>query len=95
MSGLAMIVNLVITLFIWALIARVILDAVQTVSPQWRPRGFMLYVAETVYTITDRPVALVRRLLPPVRLGPIMLDLGFLALLIGLQILQRVIVKVL
>jgi YggT family protein len=95
MSGLAIIVNLVITLFIWALIARVILDAVQTVSAQWRPRGFMLYVAETVYTLTDRPVSVVRRLLPPLRIGPIMLDLGFLALLIGLQILQRVLLRVL
>lgn len=85
------IVSLAISIFIWMLIGRVILDAVQTVSASWRPRGFMLVVAEVVYTVTDPPVKFVRRLLPPLRLGPVMLDLGFLVLLIGLQIVQRLI----
>jgi len=83
------VVSIAISIFIWLLIGRVILDAVQTVSPQWRPRGFMLILADVVYTITDPPVRLVRKLLPPLRLGPVMLDLGFLVLLIGLQVVQR------
>ena len=81
--------SIAISVLIWMLIGRVVLDAVQTVSSTWRPRGFMLIVAETVYTVTDPPVKFVRRLLPPLRLGPVMLDLGFLVLLIGLQVVQR------
>lgn len=82
-------ISLAISIFIWLLIGRVILDAVQTVSAQWRPRGFMAVVAEVVYTVTDPPVKFLRRVLPPLRLGPVMLDLGFLVLLIGLQVVQR------
>lgn len=82
-------ISLAISIFIWLLIGRVILDAIQTVSAQWRPRGFMVVVAEVVYTVTDPPVKFLRRVLPPLRLGPVMLDLGFLVLLIGLQVVQR------
>lgn len=91
MSFAVPIISLAISIFIWMLIGRVILDAVQTVSTSWRPRGFLLGLAEIVYTVTDPPVKLVRRLLPPLRLGPVMLDMGFLVLLIGLQIVQRII----
>lgn len=81
--------SVAISIFIWLLIGRVILDAVQTVSTQWRPRGFMLVIAEMVYSVTDAPVRWVRAIVPAIRVGPVMLDLGFLVLLIGLQVVQR------
>ena len=47
-------------------------------------------MAEAIYTITDPPLRLIRRVLPPVRLGQVQFDLAFLVLLIGLQILINV-----
>ncbi|HEY5484846.1 MAG TPA: YggT family protein, partial [Propionibacteriaceae bacterium] len=46
----------------------------------WRPRGVVLIVAEAVYTITDPPLRALRRLIPPLTLGSIRLDLAFMVL---------------
>jgi YggT family protein len=53
---------------------------------EWRPRGAALVAAHTVYSITDPPLNGLRRLIPPLRLGGISLDLGFLVLFIGVSI---------
>jgi YggT family protein len=37
----------------------------------------ILVIAELIYTVTDPPIRLLRRLIPPLRLGGISLDLGF------------------
>jgi YggT family protein len=39
-----------------------------------------------VYTITDPPLKALRRLIPPLRLGSITLDLSFLVLVVLVQI---------
>lgn len=53
----------------------------------WRPRGILLPIAEIIYILTDKPLSFVRRFVPPVRLGPIALDLAFIILFIGTQVL--------
>lgn len=55
--------------------------------PNWRPRGILLPVAEIIYILTDKPLAFVRRFVPPLRMGPVALDLAFIILFIGTQIL--------
>ena len=44
-------------------------------------------IAEGIYSLTDPPLRLLRRFIPPVRLGGVALDFSFLLLLIVLQIL--------
>ena len=39
-----------------------------------------------MYTLTDPPLKLLRRIIPPLRVGGVALDLSFLVLLIGLQL---------
>jgi YggT family protein len=56
-------------------------------SRAWRPTGVVAMVAEIIYTITDPPLRAVRRIIPPIRLGTVSLDLSFLVLIIGLQTL--------
>jgi YggT family protein len=80
------IVYLVLWLFFLLLIARLVLDYIQMFARSWRPRGPMLVVAEVVYTITDPPLKALRRLIPPLRLGSITLDLSFLVLVVLVQI---------
>jgi YggT family protein len=81
---------LALTLFLFLLIARLVLDYVQMFARSWRPRGAMLVIAEVVYTITDPPLRALRRVIPPLRLGSISLDLSFIilsfAVLIGRQL---------
>lgn len=65
------------------LLARVVLSLVISFSRDWRPTGLALIVVEGVYTVTDPPVKALRRIIPPLNLGSLRLDLGFLILLIG------------
>lgn len=80
MSALAIVWNLVYTLlliYFFAMWARFVLDLVRTFNRSWRPRGFVLVLVETVYTVTDPLVKFFRRLIPPIRLGQVALDLGW------------------
>ena len=78
------------SLYVYVRLARVVLDLVQVFSRDWRPTGFLLVLAEIVYTLTDPPLKLLRKIIPPLRLGQVSLDLGFIVLLIGIQIIASV-----
>lgn len=80
----------ILWLFWLLLIGRLILDFVQIFARSWQPRGIVLLVAEAIYTITDPPLKLLRRIIPPLRLGGVQFDLAFLVLIILLQILINV-----
>ena len=79
-----------LTLYQLVIIGRLILDYVRMASRDWRPRGAMLLVAEFLYSVTDPPLRLLRRALPPLRLGTVSLDLSYLVLYLGVSLLQRV-----
>jgi YggT family protein len=76
--------------FFFLLIARLVLDYVQMFARSWRPSGFVLVLAEIIYTITDPPLKALRRVIPPLRIGGIALDLSFLVVIILVQILAYV-----
>lgn len=69
------------------LIFRLIMDFVFQFSRSYEPRGAMLVVLEATYTLTDPPLRLIRRFVPPLRIGGIAIDLAFLILIIVIQIL--------
>jgi YggT family protein len=73
---------LVVFLFFVALIVRFVFDWIQHFSREWRPRGPVLVFAEGAYSATDPAVKVLRRLLPPLPLGGVRLDLAFPVLLI-------------
>ena len=79
-------VYIALLLFFVALIVRLVFDWVQMFARGWRPRGAALVTAHAVYAVTDRPLKLLRRLIPPLRLGGISLDLGFLLLFVAVTI---------
>lgn len=84
---LLLIVRWVIQLYIFVLWARLILDWVRVFNPSFRPRGFLLILVELVYTLTDPPIKLVRRVLPPIRIGQVSIDLGWMITLFACFIL--------
>jgi YggT family protein len=77
-------------IFLILLIGRFIFELVQGFARDWRPRGLVLVIAEVVYTITDPPLRAIRRLIPPIRLGGISLDLGLMLLFILTTVLLSV-----
>jgi len=76
----------VLWLYFVVLLARFVIDLIQMLSRTWQPSGFMLVVAEFIFTLTDPPLKLLRRLIPPLKIGSITLDLSFIVLIIALQI---------
>ncbi len=74
------VLSLVVVLFLIFLLARAVLDWVQFFARDWRPKGVSLVVAEAVYTVTDPPLRLLRRLIPPLRLGTVAIDVAYMAL---------------
>jgi YggT family protein len=87
-------IYLLLWLFFVLLIGRLVLDYIQMFARSWRPTGFLLVVAEIIYTITDPPLKALRRVIPPIRMGSVSLDLSFLVLVIliwiGLGLAQRI-----
>ena len=75
--------QLVVLAFILVLLVRLVLDWVQYFARDWRPRGVALVVAEITYSVTDPPLRALRRVIPPLTLGSIRLDLAFLVLMRG------------
>jgi YggT family protein len=78
----------VLQLFLFALLARLILDYVRMFARNWRPKGIALLLVELVYSITDKPMRFVGRFIPPLRLGAVSLDLSFIVLFFGVQLLM-------
>ena len=90
MTAVGQVLATVLWLYWLVLIGRLVFDFVQVFARNWRPSGFLLLVAEAIYTVTDPPIRLLRRIIPPIRIGSVQFDLAFLILLIGLQILINV-----
>ena len=88
MLGLVIIIVLlfVLNLFFGALICRLVLDWIQVLARDWRPSGPVLVFSEAIYTVTDPPLKFLRRLIPPLSLGSVRLDLAFLVLILGVSL---------
>jgi len=76
-SIVAIVVYIALTIFFISMWARFILDLARTFAPRWRPQGFLLVVAEAVFTITDPPLRAIRKVIKPVRIGSASLDFGW------------------
>ncbi|GAB3169589.1 YggT family protein [Myceligenerans halotolerans] len=85
------IIDFALFAFLLLLIGRLIFDWVQYFARDWRPSGVVLVIAEAIYTVTDPPLRVLRRVIPPLRLGSVQLDLAFMALFF-LVVIARTIV---
>lgn len=93
MSPVASIIVDVLWLYLLVLIARLVFDIVQMLARDWQPKGFLLVLAEIIYTLTDPPLRALRKVIPPLRLGQIQFDLAFLVLFIGLQVIIALVAR--
>lgn len=89
MIVVGMIIDIVLWIYLAVLFARMILSWVPMFSPNWQPRGAVLVLAEAVYTLTDPPLRFLRKFIPSVRVGNVMLDLGFMILWLGVLVLRQ------
>ncbi|MDR2996564.1 MAG: YggT family protein [Microbacterium sp.] len=85
------ILNLLLLLYMLVLFARLILDYIPLFNREWRPKGAGLVFAEFIYTITDPPIRMFRRLIPPLRIGTLALDFGWTFTLLCVLILMSIV----
>lgn len=93
MSTFLWILYFALFLYLLLLLGRFVVEMVQSFAHRWRPSGPAVVVIEIVFSLTDPPVKLLRRLIPPLPLGPVRLDLSLLIVLIVLSISMQVVFR--
>jgi YggT family protein len=82
---------LLLAIFQFLLLVRIVFDVVQSFARAWRPQGFILVIASAVYTVTDPALRWLRSKIPPLNLGGIGLDIAFLVLFVVVVLLKSVV----
>lgn len=84
------IIEIVLWFFIALLWVRFVVDWVQVFARTWTPHGVLLVLLEGVYSITDPPIKALRRVIPPLRIGSVALDLSFLIVMVVAYLLLQI-----
>jgi len=85
-STVASLIASLLSLYVLILIARLVLEYVSIFARDWRPKGPLLLISETVFTLTDPPLKAIRKVVPNLRIGSVALDLSFIILLFAISI---------
>lgn len=91
MSVALEVIRYVLVVFLIVLIIRLVMNYVFQFARSWQPGKAMMVVLEGTYTVTDPPLKLLRRVIPPLRLGGVALDLSFFILMIIVYILLQIV----
>ena len=83
----------VLYVYILLITFRIVVEITRQFARAWRPAGTAAVVLEGVYVTTDPPIKLFRRLIPPLRLGAVSLDLSVYILLLVILALRWVVLS--
>ncbi len=86
----AAVLYFLLTVFLVLLFLRLIFEYVFLLARGFRPSGLVAMLLELIYTVTDPPLKALRRILPPLRVGGMSIDLAFLVLFVIVFILRSV-----
>lgn len=85
------VVYLVLYSFFLLLLARLVLEYVLAFARRWEPGRGAAAAMEVVWSVTDPPLKALRRVIPPLRIGTVSVDLAFLVLLVIVYVLMSVV----
>jgi YggT family protein len=80
-----------IYLFLLLLFARFVMSWVLAYGRRWQPGRGAAAALESVWTVTDPPLKALRRVIPPLRIGSVSIDLAAMVLLVMLYVLFAVV----
>ena len=84
---------LVVYVFFLTLLMRFVLGAVLQYGRRWQPGRGAAAAMESVWSVTDPPLKALRRVIPPLRIGNVSLDLASIVLLVILFVLMRFVLQ--
>jgi YggT family protein len=90
-SVVGQVLHTVLLVFLVLLIFRLVMDYVFMLARGFRPHGPFAIACELTYTVTDPPIKAVRRVLPPLRIGNVSLDLAFMVVFFVTVVLMSVV----
>ena len=91
MHAVLQVIHGALWIFIALMWIRFVVDWVQVFARSWTPTGFLLVVLEIVYSATDPPIKALRRVIPPLRIGTVAIDLSFIIVMISAYILLSIV----
>jgi YggT family protein len=93
LSILWQVVYLLLYLFLLTLLARFVLGWVLQFGRRWQPGRGAAAALESVWSVTDPPLKALRRVIPPLRIGTVSVDLASLVLLVILFVLMELVIR--
>lgn len=84
-------IYLALDLFVLLLVGRLVMDYVMMFARRWRPAKWPAVALEVVWSVTDPPLQVLRRVIPPLRIGSMSLDLGFIILFLVAIVLMKIV----
>ena len=87
MRTAASVAEFVLQAFRILLLFRLIMEYVFLLARSFRPTGVVAIALEIAYSVTDPPLKALRRVLPPLRIGQVSIDLSFIVVFIVVSIL--------
>ncbi|GAB2989015.1 YggT family protein [Nocardioides montaniterrae] len=82
MNVVGQVIEGVVYLFIGLLWIRLVTDWMLQFARSWEPKGPLLVLLEGAYSATDPPLLGLRKVIKPVRIGGISLDLAFVIVMV-------------
>ncbi|MFI5504136.1 YggT family protein [Corynebacterium kutscheri] len=94
MANFVILLLLIIQIYTFILFGRVLIEMIQSFSRNFAPPRWFIIFAEALFVVTDPPVKALRRVIPPLRVGNVALDVSVLVLFLILYVAQLVIAQV-
>ncbi|PZG01289.1 YggT family protein [Micromonospora deserti] len=93
LSILLQVLYLILYVFLLLLLSRFVLSAVLQYGRRWQPGRAASAGLESVWSVTDPPLSALRRVIPPLRIGTVSIDLASLVLLVILFVLMEFVLE--
>jgi YggT family protein len=91
-SILLQVAYLLLYVFLLTLLARFVLGWVLQFARRWHPGRGAAAALESVWSVTDPPLKALRRVIPPLRIGTVSIDLASIVLLVILFVLMQLVI---
>lgn len=89
-SIIGQVIYLLLLFFLLVLLIRLVMTFVLQFGRRWRPSRGAAASLEVVWSVTDPPLHALRRMIPPLRVGTVSVDIAFMLLLLMLYLLMKV-----
>lgn len=93
-TSITYILALLLKIYLDLLIVRIVIEMIQSFSRQFRPPRWFALIAEPIFMVTDPPVKAVRKLVPPIQMGGVAMDVSILLLFLIIQVLLFIVLSI-